>query len=395
LGLAEVAGSRRPWVVLDGILGTGAAGPPRLAAAELIGKLIQWRESRGVFVVAIDIPSGLNGESGVVQDPSVVADLTATLGAVKSGLLADGAIDHVGRLSLLPLTGIEMLTGDEGRELIDPVRLREWWRPSDHSLHKGLAGRVAVVAGSPGMTGAAALTAGAALHAGAGLVTVWTHPGCVREVAMRCPPEIMVRTLPQGRLSMLPVKGVDVVALGPGCGDWLAGQIPGFYRDCPVAMVVDADGLNHIAPMSCRVQPVASRLLTPHAGEFARLAPDLVGYERAEQARRFVDRHVDVCLLLKGGRTLVARRGSKLLYNGTGHYGMAGAGMGDVLTGICAAMVCRTGDSYAGAALAAWLHGRAAELATPLGVRDRSSLTASEVIGHFGAAAAALSREDD
>ena len=382
----------RPWVVLDGLVGLNARLPldaTLAAAVQAIGFL---RESWQAKVVAIDLPSGLDGPTGQPASPCVTADLTATIGAVKTGLLADAALPVVGRLALLALATLPVAGGDPATALATSSFLSACLPRRPHDLHKTKAGRIGILAGSPGMTGAAALAASGALRAGAGVVTVLAPAGCGQEIALRCPPEAMVRELDgrpdPGRLE----RSFDACIIGPGAGRTLDASVATLFQHLALPAVFDADALNALAResgtgggMPC-LRPAAPRLLTPHPGEFARLAPALAALERGTAARRFVSGHPGTTLLLKGPRTIVAQEGRPVTYNQTGHQGLATAGAGDVLAGLAGAMLARIPDAWTSGLLAAWLHGRASELACTHGHDSPESLTASTVAAWLGAA---------
>ncbi|QQL45656.1 NAD(P)H-hydrate dehydratase [Sulfuriroseicoccus oceanibius] len=380
----------RPLVVVDGLLGIGARPPLRGPVAAATQWINHWRTVHNAFTVSIDLPTGLDGTTGEADTHCIVADLTATVCQPKTGLVTDNASPYVGRLEVIPLPELQP-AGDTTHQVTTRQMLAAWLPRPAHDQHKSTAGRVLVVAGSPGMTGAAALTAHAALRSGAGLVTIITHPSSIDQVAARCAPEIMVQPFPSD--DHIDWKSFDAVALGPGLGansDTLACNI---LRQCPLPVVVDADALNALSRLSVAErsplldQPAGPRILTPHPGEFRRLANDLTG-TRAERARAFTERHPGSVLLLKGQRTLTGSQDGPLLANPTGHAGMATAGMGDTLTGICAAFAARGLAPAISAAAAAWIHGRAAEIASFLGPRHTAvdSLTASDVIDHIGSA---------
>jgi NAD(P)H-hydrate epimerase len=322
-----------------------------------------------------------------------------TIAAVKRGLvLADR---QVGRLVLLPLVSLPAPVTDDG---VDEVFLTAdlvgpWLPPRVHDLHKGGAGRIALICGSQGMTGAAALAALGALHGGAGLVHVFCPGGVVGEVAARCPPEAMVRELPGHGLAGFPAEDFDVIVLGPGCGRHLDSAMPAFVRRCARPLVLDADALNGLArqcgPAGLPLKnPPAERLVTPHPGEFARLAPDLAEHPRPEAARAFAARFPGTTLLLKGARTIIARSDRALAYNSTGHHGLASGGSGDVLAGLAAALLVRQPDAWRAAGAAAWLHGRSAELTCIHGNESPESLVASTTARWLGQAFRSLARRD-
>lgn len=398
-GAAPDPSMPRPWVVLDGLCGIGARLPLEGAFADAARAVNHLRSHHGAHVVAVDLPSGLDGTSGEATDPCVTADLTITISVVKRGLVLAPA--HTGRLVLLPLASLPVFeaAGEPDECLVTSNLIGPCLPPRPHDLHKGTAGKIAIIAGSPGMTGAAALAAMGALHGGAGLIHVFCAPESVAEVAQRCPPEIMVSPWPQGGLVNFPAPDFDAIAIGPGIGRALDAALPGFLRHCPVPLLIDADALNGIARQSPQAQPwheknPAPRLITPHPGEFARLAPDLASLPRPEAALEFSRRFPGCALLLKGPRTIVACSRHPLAYNQTGNSGLASGGSGDVLAGLAAALLARLPDPWMAGCAAAWLHGRAAELNITNGNESSESLHASATARWLGSAWSSLRQRD-
>lgn len=259
-------------------------------------------------------------------------------------------------------------------------------RPLD--AHKGSVGRVLVVAGSRGMAGAACLTAQAALRTGAGLVTLACPEGLLDVVQIKATC-VIAKPLPQtasGALSSAAAEPLlellhdkDALALGPGLGQDPETQalVRAVLAHAEVpTLVLDADGLNAFAGCAERLAHLAGRaVLTPHPGEFARLDPGGDG-ARGPRLRAFVER-VGVCTLLKGQRTLIDD-GARSAENPTGNPGMASAGMGDVLTGVIAALAAAGLAPFEAATLGAWLHGRAGDLAAE--VLGWAGLTAVDLL---------------
>lgn len=372
-----------PLVCLDGLLGLGAIGPLRPEAAVLAREMNRLRRGQGACTVAMDLPTGLDGDSGVPAADAVVADVTATVAALKRGLVADAAVNHVGRLALVPLPELApFLRGDSAAELLTPDLLRPWLPQRDHECHKGQAGRIGVLAGTPGFYGAAELACLGALRAGAGLVTLLVRvPEACAVLAARLPPEVMVRRVDDIRNAD---SGFGALVVGPGLGFAHADEVADLLRLAPVPMVVDADALTLLAqrgmePLRAAVGP---RLLTPHPGEMQRLAGP-VG-DRAACARGFAQAHPGHTLLLKGARTVIACAGEPLRFNGTGHAGMATGGMGDFLAGAAAALLGQGVSPPRAAGLAAWLCGRAAELAALDGGTE--SVLPTDLAGRLGVA---------
>lgn len=378
--LGPADGEAPATVILDGLLGIGARGAPSGEIAAGIEELNALR-SIGAWVLAIDIPSGLDGDTGKPAEPCVRADLTATIGRVKQGLLADSATDHVGRLALVPLDELEA-PEDDG--IATSLHLRKLLPPRRFDTHKGECGRIGIIAGSIGLTGAARLCSEAAVRAGGGLVTLYVHRDAYPILAASCAPEVMVK--PVESLRDVAKDRLDVLAIGPGLGNEDAMDIVSLVRDATIPIVVDADALNALSRQEGILRHMhGPRLLTPHPGEMERLFPQK-GRSRREWAKDFVD-ECPVTLLLKGARTIVSDK-SKASYNTTGHPGMASGGMGDVLTGVCAALTAQVGghSMYDAAVLGAWVCGFAAERAVFHGGRSQESLSAHDVIAHLGEA---------
>ncbi len=240
------------------------------------------------------------------------------------------------------------------------------------------------MAGARGTIGAARLCSEAAARAGGGLVTLYVQPDSFELLATSCVPEVMVKPVADFRAVL--DDNLDALAIGPGLGDEHDEEICEILRRIEVPTVVDADALNALARNAFGFQTCSTQLLlTPHPGEFARLAPDLATLPRAKAAQRFVDQH-GVTLLLKGARTIIAERSQPPLYNTTGNPGMGTGGMGDVLTGVLAALLAQGCSRRSSASLGAWLCGRAAErhVFGPSGSPE--SLLASDVIASLGSA---------
>lgn len=317
-----------PSLVVDAVLGTGLTGPARGEALEQI----RWINSRGATVVAVDVPSGL-GTTG----EHVVAQHTVTFGTLKPVHVLPPWCDECGNIHV---ADIGLLPASSKLHLLEaPVFTA---RPRES--HKGDYGHVLVVAGSPGKTGAAAMTGIAALRAGAGLVTVTAPVSSLYPELMTCelsPP--------------LPLDGKSVVAVGPGLGDQTA-LVRALYAECPLPMVIDADAITSLAGWDSPLAP-APRILTPHPGEFRRLAPleDRLGSARAFAARS------GATVVLKGYRTIIASPDGTAFVNPTGSPAMAKAGSGDILTGLIAGLYAQAPGIDA-VCHAVWLHGRCGEL---------------------------------
>lgn len=373
LEIDKAALEGRALIVLDGILGTGASGPLRDPIAHITRKIEALRTTSHAHVFALDLPTGLDGDTGAIADGCVIADTTLTIGFPKTGLVADTATQCVGRLAVIPLTGLQPPDARPGALVASPANLPLLPRRKFDS-HKGDYGRVGIIAGSASMPGAAALCATACVRAGAGLVTLYALPGHASRAASLCPPEVMVQTVASWQECL--EKRHDVFAIGPGLGLDHAPDIRDFLARCPAPVVVDADALNALAGHTAILSaPGQERVLTPHPGEMARLFPEAASIARNEAASRFSAEFPQATLLLKGARTVVAKAGRPLSYNSTGTPGMAVGGMGDTLTGVIAALIGQGMAGYEAARLGAWLCGRAGELALSHGGETEETLT--------------------
>src|SRR6266446_9902075 len=368
-------------IVLDGLLGLGAKHllrEPIRAAARRINQL---RREQNAFVFAVDLPTGLESDSGETDPDCVVSDFTTTIGFAKRGLIADAALDFVGRLEVVPLPDLT-LKDSAPNELLAAVHSLSSLLPRrKFDAYKNQFGRIGVVAGSEGFVGAALMTAQGALGAGAGLVEVFVPEEIYPIVAAAAPVEAMVKPVRSYR-DLLDEK-IDIWAVGPGLGKSRASEVLGLIEHAEQPMVVDADGLNILAEKidtlkHCR----GPRLVTPHPGEIKRLF-DPGKMSRARTARNFCEQF-PVTLLFKGSRTIVAERDRPLSLNTTGNPGMASGGMGDVLTGVCAGLLGRKLSLYDAARLGAWVCGRAAEMAIFISGASEESLLASDVLDHLG-----------
>lgn len=370
-------------VVLDGLLGLGAKAPLREPIRSACREINRLRREEHAFVVAVDTPTGLDGDSGEADADCVVADLTITIGFPKRGLLADHALNFVGRLEVVPLPDLKQPNESCEATVGTAASLRQLLPPRNFGAYKNQFGRVGIVAGSKGFTGAAVLCSLGALRGGAGLVELFVPEEIYSILAAAAAPEVMVK--PIASYSELVDEPIDVWAVGPGLGRAHADEIDELIKAISKPMVLDADALNIIASaISVIEQPAGPRLLTPHPGEMKRLFPR-ENVSRAEHAREFTEKY-PVALFFKGSRTIVAQRDHPLSYNTTGNPGMATGGMGDVLTGVCAALIAQSLSPYDAARVGAWICGRAAEIAIFSGNASEGSLLPTDVLANLGRA---------
>jgi len=326
---------RDATIVVDALLGTGFREPVEGRYAELIATI------NGQFplanVVAVDIPSAMQ----------VRADFTVTFAAPKAEVVLDPRAGNAGKLIVADI-GIpaEFLQAD--LELSEPRDFGPLFQPRKRDANKGDYGHVLVVGGAAGKAGAVAMSGLAALRMGAGLVTV----ACAD--SSRLAPELMTQSL-----DAVSLERMTVLAIGPGLG--VNRELVSRLTDAAkIPTVIDADGLNSIAGTDFRGRGVET-VLTPHPGEMARLLGVKVG-DRVTDARKFAAER-NVCLVLKGFRTLIAFPDGRVWINPTGSPAMAKGGTGDVLTGLIAGLIAQTRDIGLAVRAAVWLHGRAGELA--------------------------------
>jgi hydroxyethylthiazole kinase-like uncharacterized protein yjeF len=370
-----------PLIILDGLLGVGARPPLREPIRAACRSINQLRKNKGAYVFAVDLPTGLDSDSGKTDRDCVIADFTVTIGFAKAGLIADEALNRVGRIEVVPLHELRP-TEKKTKEIIaSPPALCDLLPRREYSAYKNQFGRIGVVAGSKGFVGAALMTSQGALRAGAGLVEVFVPEEIYEIVASTAPMEAMVKPV-QSYRDLLKQRA-DVWAVGPGLGKSRAAEVLELIEKAKQPMVIDADGLNILSEKTSVLRRCkGERLLTPHPGEMNRLFPDHKE-PRAATAKKFCNRFA-VTLLFKGSRTIVAQPDRPLSYNTTGNPGMATGGMGDILTGVCAGLAGQGLPLYDAARVGAWLCGRAAEIAIFNDGQSEQSLLPRDVLDHLG-----------
>jgi NAD(P)H-hydrate epimerase len=360
-------------------------------------------------VVAIDLPSGLSADTPQLIGDCVQASMTVTLAAPKLPLVLPPAETHAGDVVIadigIPYEVIEGLDGPRV-ELLTPEQLRLIIEPRAADSHKGDYGRVTVVAGSRGKTGAALLSAMGALKSGAGLVTVAT-PRCCLPIVASMAPEFMTEPLNEGADGLLAADAVDqvlalhhdVLACGPGLGrsPAVAEFVRGILDRASVPVVLDADAITVLADDPGRLMGREERevIITPHPGEMARLigvSVEEVQANRIQVAADFASTH-RIYVVLKGHRTLIATPEGHVFINPTGNPGMATGGTGDILTGMIAAWLAQLLDAEAACRLAVFLHGAAGDLAE--GVEGQVGMTAMDLIAQLPQALTILSGRKD
>ncbi|GAA2864669.1 bifunctional ADP-dependent NAD(P)H-hydrate dehydratase/NAD(P)H-hydrate epimerase [Streptosporangium fragile] len=344
-------------LVVDGLVGIGGAGALREPYATL-ARLAGDAPGR---VVAVDVPSGVDASSGRVEGEAVRADVTVTFGAWKVGLLVDPGAGHAGRVTFVDIGLGPHLPDPDAAALTDPDVAVLLPRP-DAGSDKYRRGVVGIAAGSERYTGAAVLAVGGALRGGVGMVRYAGTTAPVAQVRARWP-EAVITTLAPGQ-GIEEVGRVQAWVLGPGLGTGdEAHAVARSVLASDVPVLVDADGLTLVAEDRTLLRRAAPVLITPHAGELARL----LGVPRARiEARRL--EHVrraavelGVTVLLKGSTTLVAEEDRPVRINLTGSPWLATGGTGDVLAGLAGALLAAGLSGYDAASCAAYLHGIAGQ----------------------------------
>src|SRR2546423_10079416 len=380
-------------LIVDAIFGTGLNAP----VSGLIESVIADVNASGIPVVAVDLPSGLSADTPDPIGPSIDACLTITLGAPKLPLVLPPGEMHAGDIVIADI-GIpnEIFDAVEGPrvELLTRAAMRDLVSPRSPDSHKGDYGRVLIVAGSRGKTGAAHLAGIGALRSGAGLVTVATPASCQVTISAMAP-EYMTDALNEmsdgvdlDEADRVIEMARDVIAIGPGLGQATSTKefIKRLVDRATTPLVVDADGLNAFTDDPERLAGREGRevIITPHPGEIARLvgmSTDEVQASRMEIARNFAVAH-HVYVVLKGHRTLIATPDAKVFINPTGNPGMATGGTGDVLTGMIAAWLAQLLDAEGACKLAVYLHGMAGDL--PGTEEGEVGMTSADLAAHLG-----------
>ena len=349
-------------LLIDGVFGVGFHG-------ELPSSLSAWANA-APQILAVDVASGLDATSGVVAAGALAADRTVALSNAKLGHFFGDGPDVTGDLVIAPLGLPEADASMFWCEPADAPRPRR-----QRDAHKWSAGAVAVVGGSAGMTGAAILAAKAALAFGAGAVATFLPGGLAAEVDA-AHPEIMTRGVGSGvawagvTASEVSLERFDAVVVGPGLGGQAERLVAGLLDRVDQPVVLDADGLNATQSAALRSR-AAPTVITPHAGEFQRLAGTAAGWQEAVELAG----EIGCGVLLKGANTIVAEAGALPWLVTSGGPELASVGTGDVLAGMIGALVARGLPPEIAARSAAYWHGVAgAELAAT------SSVTADEMV---------------
>ncbi len=359
------------WV--DAIFGTGLNSD----ITGIFRHVIEFVNSQDRYVFSVDIPSGLNADTGQPCGACIRASATATFAFPKIGHILYPGADYTGSLNVIDI-GIPPYIVKEVRpkqQLITDDMIRRQLRPRPNNAHKGDTGHLFVIAGSAGKTGAAAMTAASAMRSGAGLVSLGIpiSLNTIFEVLIK---EVMTCLLPENKKGILDrssyltimdlLVGKQCLAIGPGMGTAPETKdlVCSIVENSRLPVVIDADGLNCIAGNLDVLKSNCYRMiLTPHPGEMSRLADipvEHVQKNRVECARKFAEKH-SVHLVLKGAKTVIAHPDGNVFINPTGNSGMASGGMGDVLTGIIAGLLTQGYSIETSIHAAVYIHGASAD----------------------------------
>jgi NAD(P)H-hydrate epimerase len=364
-------------ILVDGLLGTGISGPARGIAEHAIRYVN--RCAKKCPVVAIDIPSGLNADTGEAAGEAVQADLTVTMGLPKKGLIEPAALNYVGgvRVADIGIPGELVSELESSEELITVQELSAMLKPRNRDAHKGRFGHALLIGGARGYTGAVSMSAKALVRSGAGLLSVVVPESMVPVVAT-CVPEAMVHGCEENDRGGISAQGLqrwlerlpefDTVVAGSGMMNTqdTADAIELILNARKGSLVLDADGINVCEHRTqLLAESNAEIVVTPHPGEMARLrgctARD-IQEDRIGSAGETADR-LGVTVVLKGAGSIVAQEGRQPAVNMTGNPGMATGGSGDVLSGILGGLLAQGMNTYDAASMAVYVHGRAGELA--------------------------------
>ncbi|TDJ36211.1 MAG: NAD(P)H-hydrate dehydratase [Gammaproteobacteria bacterium] len=361
-------------LLVDAVLGSGLERDLEGRFAEVVDAINRHPAS----VLALDIPSGLNADSGRVMGVAVQADLTVTFVGLKSGLFLNEGPDYVGDLCFAGLDIPATCRSQEQAVLqrVDDDTIRTLLAPRKRDAHKGDFGHVLIVGGGPGMSGAVRLCGEAALRSGAGLVSVATHPSHHATIASGRP-ELMCQAVESADDVAPLLARATVIAIGPGLGsgEWSQSMFAAVTQsDLP--MVVDADALNLLGQSDVR-QP--GWILTPHPGEAARLLDCSTGEVQGDRrgALANIAKRYGGTVVLKGSGSLVTAAAGPSWLCTAGNPGMAAPGMGDVLTGIIAALRAQGLSAEMAAVAGVNIHARAGDAAAASGQRG---LMASDLL---------------
>ncbi|MCJ8332415.1 MAG: NAD(P)H-hydrate dehydratase [Lentisphaeria bacterium] len=373
-------------VIIDCLLGIGMKGPLREPYKTIIEKV----NAAELPVFSIDIPSGLDADTGLANDSAIVADCTITMGLPKTGLVLNDGPKYTGRLKLIDIGLVNELVEKQQTdfEITFESEIDENIKRIDNVVHKGTQGRITCIGNSTHYTGALILAAHAALKCGSGLVTA-AYPQSLRAYFHAVPNALIHLPLADSDTAILSLEAKeelfnhlsnqDIIAIGPGLGrDKSSLELMAeILKSCKQPIVVDADALDVLTIDSNALNREALTVITPHPGEFKRMlkALKIKPTDSDLDDARTVAKRLDCILVLKGSRSIVVDPQGNTAYNSSGDPALATAGSGDVLCGMIASFLHQIDDPFTAVKTAVFIHGYAGELA-----KCKRSLIADELL---------------
>ncbi len=377
-------------MIIDALLGTGFKGRVR----DDYATVIKYINNQDVPVISVDIPSGVAGDTGIVQDLATEADMTVTFGLIKPGLVLYPGREYAGQITVADIGIPTDVVENQNITCFQVERSDIVLNLPKRSItaHKGEVGHVYILAGSTGMSGAATLSAEASIRTGSGLTLVGV-PQSINPILEIRLAESITQSLPENKHGFMSVDGfsqilerfdwADAVAFGPGIGQdqTTADLLEKILQHIKKPLVIDADGLNLLAnnPHMLKILP-HDTVLTPHPGEFARLTgltTKKINANRIELTRKYANKW-GVAILLKGAPTITALPNRSVFVNSTGNPGMATGGSGDVLTGIIVSLAAQGVPIHTAAWMGAYIHGKAGDSVAEK--KGQAGMIASDII---------------
>ena len=376
-------------IIVDAIFGTGIRGTVRGISYDVISEI----NDNAKYIMAVDVPSGINSDSGEICGVCIKADKTVTFAAYKVGMLMFPAADYVGKVAVKDISIPDYIIDGQNLKInvIDDKFVRSNFPKRENNSQKGDYGKVLVIAGSAGMTGAAYLSSQTAFTTGSGLVTL-AVPSSLNGAMEAKTTEVMTVPLSDrnGRISANAIDEIlkcvdkaDTVLIGPGLGrcDDVSEVVESVLEYSKVPVIIDADGINAVAEnMKALSSCTCPVIFTPHTVEMSRLTGlerEYIEDNRLVTAKEFAEEN-GVTLILKGHHTIVTGQDGEQYINITGNSGLATGGSGDVLAGTVASLVSRGINETVASAMAVYIHGLAGDIA-----KDKygiESVTASKVM---------------
>lgn len=372
-------------IIIDSILGTGITGQVKDSVADVINIINESKK----YVISVDVPSGINATNGNICDTAVKADTLVVLGTLKQGLLFYPARDCFKNVTIEKISIPDNIFKTvSNKKIYSENEISKLMLPREQFSHKGTFGKLGIIAGSIGMTGAACLCAQAALKSGAGIIQL-AVPESLNSVfeiklteQMTCPmPENEYGALARSKELIDFCDGKSALVIGPGLSQKSDGQlfIPDILRTFNGTVVIDADGINLMAKNPDAFS-LGKCIITPHIGEMSRLtglSVDEISKNQAETALNFAKKY-NVVVVLKNYITVIASPDGEIVFNTTGNSGMATGGSGDVLSGIIASLACQGYSAFNAAVIGTFINGFAADIACEC--ISQASLTPSDTV---------------